>query len=477
MKERNNYQILLNMLITVYYLYIFVSIFQEKSALTDDLASIYGLGTISDSYLSFVHSYLDSRTMAARPVSGFVTATLCFLARNNESIYFYGLLFFPLALIGIYWVSRKIVSKELASLITLLYSCSIIGTSIQFSSMMLNSNLATIFYIISIYFVYVRNNTVLSALFFIVSVLSYEIFLPLILLHLFIVKDNKERIILAILTLGVIFLFRKVIQPYIFEHSYQRDEVTKVFEIKRVLFVITLCFKMFLYDFFVGIYKGILHLRKMNVLGLVISVIIPLTVYKVFKNYDFRNKVRDFKKLSAISFVSIVLGLSIYLFSSYIPTLFGFENRNLGAIRLFYTLFMISGVIYLSIQLKLQQKIISIFLSLIVFLFIITNISVKDSWIYASRFNNELFGKLNTALKENKIEHGVICLEYGVFDELKSNPDLTLREPIFYKAWESPELCKMNGIDPLKIRVDNINDQKDCRIKFLYKNGRMILTQ
>ncbi|CAI8752484.1 hypothetical protein [Chryseobacterium sp. IT-36CA2] len=478
MKEkRNNYQILLNILIAVYYLYIFISIFKEKAALTDDLANLYRLGHISGSYLSFVHSSLDTTTMAARPVSGFVTATLCFLAQNSESFYFFGLLFFPLALIAIYWVARKILSKEVASLITLLYSCSIIGTSIQFSSIMLNSNLATIFFVISIYFAYARKNIVLSAVFFIASVLSYEIFLPLILLPIFIIKENKKRILFAVLTLGAIFIFRKVIQPNIFEHSYQRDEVNRVFEIKRVMFVITLSFKMFLYDFFVGIYKGILHLIKMNVLELIISVIIPLTVYKLFNNYDFKDKVRDFKKLSIISLISVVLGLSIYFFSSYIPSLFGFENRNLGAIRLFYTLFIISCVIWLSIQLKLQQKTIRIFLSVIAFLFIITNISVKDSWIYASKFNNELFGKLNAALKENKIENGVICLEYGMFEELKSNPNFTLREPIFYKAWESPQLCKMNGIDPLKIRVDNINDQKDCRIKFFYKNGKMTLTK
>lgn len=102
---------------------------------------------------------------------------------------------------------------------------------------------------------------------------------------------------------------------------------------------------------------------------------------------------------------------------------------------------------------------------------------MKDSWIYAAKFNNELFSKLNTALKENNIERGEICLEYGVFDELKFNPNFTLREPIFYKRWESPQLCRMNGIDPLKIHVDNIIDKKDCSATFLYKNGKMIRTK
>jgi len=478
MKEkRNNYQILLNILIIVHSLYICLSVFKEKVLLTDDLARVYELRTVSGSYFSYIYSFLDSVTMAARPVSGLVTGTLFYLVRNNESLYFLGLLFFPLSLAVLYWVAKNIFSKELASLIILLYSISIIGTSIQFSSLMLNSNLATIFFSLSVYFAYVRKCIVVSSICFIASVLSYEIFLPLILINLFMIKENRKRILFAVLTLGAIVIFRKVIQPNIFEHSYQRDNVNKVFEIKRVMFVIVLSLKMFFYDFFVGIYKGVLHLRKMNVLELIISVIIPFVVYKVFYNFDFKNKSHNFKKLCIFSLISILLGLSIFLLSSYIPTLFGFENRNLGAIRLFYTLFIISGVIWLSVQLKLQQKTIRIFLSAIAFLFIITNISVKDSWIYATKFNNELFGKLNTALKENHIESGVICLEYGMSEELKSNPDFTLREPIFYKAWESPQLCRMNGIDPLRIRVDNIYDNPDCKVKFLYKNGKMILTK
>ncbi|WP_288436249.1 hypothetical protein [uncultured Chryseobacterium sp.] len=479
MKEKNssNYQILLNILMIVYTLYILLAIFKEKTLLTDDLASAYGLEAISGSYLSFVRSYLDSQTMGARPVSGIITATVCFLARNNESVYFLGLLFFPLSLLVIYWVARKIISKELASLMTLLYSVSLIGTSIQFSTMMLNSNLATIFFALSIYFVYIRKNIAASSVFFIASVLSYEIFLPLVLLNLFLVKENKKRLLFAVFTLGAIFIFRKVIQPAVFVHYYQRDEVGKVLEVKRVLFVIVLSLKMFFYDFFAGIYKGVIHLRKINVLGIIMSLAIPFTVYKIFYKYDFKSQSQVLKKLSIFSLAAVILGMSIFLFSSYIPTLFGFENRNLGAIRLFYTLFMISGVIWVSLKLKLQHKTISIFLSVITFFLVITNISVKDSWIYAAKFNNELFSKLNTALKENNIEKGEICLDYGVFEELKSNPNFTLREPIFYKRWESPQLCKMNGIDPLKIQVDNPIDKKDCNIRFVYKNGKMILTK
>lgn len=473
-KQVNTYLIFLNILIVVYSLYISLSVFREKAVVTDDLAGVYSLRTIPDSYFSFIFSFLDSTIMAARPVSGIVTGTLSFLVKNHESAYLLGTLFFPLSLIAIYWVGQKILSKELASLLTLLYCCSVIGTSIQFTSIMLNSNLATIFFTLSIYYIYVREKIIVSSLFFIASILSYEIFLPLVLLNLFLIKENKKRILFAVLTLGVIVIFRKVIQPNIFVNSYQRDEVGKILELKRVLLVVVFTVKLFFKDIFVGIYKGLLHIKKLTVLEWILSVIIPFVVYKMFSSYDFKNKLQITKKINIISFVSILLGLSIFFFSSYIPTLFGFNNRNLGAVRLFYTLFIISGIICLAVKLNLNSKMISTFFAVIAFLLIITNISVKNSWIYASHFNNELFSKLNMALKENNIENGDICLDYDVFNELKTNPDLIFREPLFYDDWESPMLCEINGIDPKKFRVYNMDNKKDCEVKFHYKNGKMI---
>lgn len=472
-KQHNNYLVFLNILIVVYSLYISLSVFKEKAVVTDDLAGVYALRVIPDSYFSYIYSFLDSTIMAARPVSGIITGTLSFLSKNNESFYLLGTLFFPLSLIAVYWVGRKMLSKELASLITLLYCCSIIGTSIQFTSIMLNSNLATIFFVLSIYYVYVRKKIMVSALLFIASVLSYEIFLPLVLLPLFLIKENKKRVLFALLTLGIIITFRKVIQPYVFVNSYQRDEVGRIFELKRVMLVVIFSVKLFVKDLFVGIYKGLLNIRNLNIPEWVLSVVIPFVVYKAFSNYDFKSKSEYFKKLGMISFAAILVGLSIFLFSSYIPTLFGFNNRNLGAIRLFYTLLIISGVIYLSVKLNVQSRMISVFFAAIAFLLVVTNLRVKDSWIYASHFNNELFSKLNKAIRENHIEGGDICLEYDVFHELKTNPNLTFREPLFYDDWESSMLCEINGIDPKKFKVHNMDNKNDCEVKFQYKNGKM----
>lgn len=473
-KLNNTYLIFLNILIVVYNLYIWLSIFKEKVILADDLKEVYNAQYISKPYFSYIYSYLDSSNMAARPVSGLVTGTLVFLSQYNASVYFLALLFFPLSLITIYWVAQKILSKELASLITLMYSCSLIGTSIQFSPIMLNSNMATIFFSLSIYYVYIRKNILLSALFFILSILCYEIFLPLILLPLFLIKENKKRITFLLLTLGSIVIFRKVIQPGIFAHSYQRDEVEKIFDLKRVLQVTLLTAKLFFKDIFVGIYKGLLNLKNLHIIEVLLALIMSSVVYKTFSDYDFKSKLKDVKNIGLISLISIALAVSVFYVSAYIPTLFGFDNRSLGAIRLFYTILIISGIIYLSFKLKLGNKTISSFFAGIVFLFLITNLSVKNAWIYANQFNLKMFNELSKTLKNENVENGVVCLEYDMFNELKTNPHFILREPIFYNNWECRMLSELNGIDAKKIQVYNADKQMKCEKVYLYKGGRII---
>ncbi|RNA61837.1 hypothetical protein D1631_07770 [Chryseobacterium nematophagum] len=473
MKEKSShiYLTFLNILIVIYSCYIGFTIFINKVLLADDLSKVYESKNISEPYFKYIHTFLDTYTMASRPISGFVTGTLVFFSKYNENVYFLGLLFFPLSLISIYIVIQKILSKELASLITLLYLCSLLGTSIQFSPIMLNSNLATIFFSLSIFYLYFHEKILISSLFFIASVLSYEIFFPLFLLHVFLLKDNRKRILFLVLTLGVIIVFRKVIQPIVFVHSYQRDDISKILDFNRVVFVGICSVKLFFKDIFVGIYKSLLNIKRLYFLELVLALLISLTIYQTFRHYNFRHKLQFLEKICMISFISTLVGLSVFTFSSYIPTVFGFDNRNLGAVRLFYTIFVSTGLIYLFIKIKLRNQTISIVLASIIFILITTNINIKNSWIYAHNYNNELFSKLKLALKKDHITEGVVCIDNDIFNELSTNSNLIFKESIFYNNWESPMLCEMNGLDSRKIHVYNREKNRDCSTIFLYKNG------
>ncbi|CAA7391997.1 hypothetical protein CHRY9393_03021 [Chryseobacterium fistulae] len=473
-KSSNIYLIFLNILIIVYSLYICFSIFKNKVLLADDLSKVYELKNISGSYFKYIHAFLDSYTMASRPISGFVTGTLMFFSKYNENVYFLGMLFFPLSLVVIYIVIQKILSKELASLITLLYVCSLLGTSIQFSPIMLNSNLATIFFSLSIFYLYFYEKILISSLFFIASVLSYEIFFPLFLLHVFLLKDNKKRILFLVLTLGTIIVFRKVIQPIVFVHSYQRDDISKILDFNRVMFVGVCSVKLFFKDIFVGIYKSLLNFKRLYFLELGLALLVSSTIYQTFRHYNFRDKLQFLEKICMISFISTLVSLSVFVFSSYIPTVFGFDNRNLGAVRLFYTIFVSTGLIYLFIKIKLRNQTISIILASIIFILITTNINIKNSWIYAHNYNNELFSKLKHALKKDHITQGVVCIDNDIFNELSTNSNLIFKESIFYNNWEGPMLCEMNGLDSKKIHVYNIEKSMGCSVLFLYKKGLLI---
>ncbi|RNA60469.1 hypothetical protein D1631_18420 [Chryseobacterium nematophagum] len=47
-----------------------------------------------------------------------------------------------------------------------------------------------------------------------------------------------------------------------------------------------------------------------------------------------------------VKLVLLIGGLGIFVFSGYIPSLFGFENRNLGALRVFFSIFLMGILLY-----------------------------------------------------------------------------------------------------------------------------------
>ncbi|HEX7871007.1 MAG TPA: hypothetical protein VF455_12935, partial [Chryseobacterium sp.] len=185
--------IFLFFLIFLYVFYTLYKIYSLDVVLADDLGLIYLTKNIHQNYFEYIVSYIDSSTMSARPVSGFITGTIIFLSKNNDNLYFSGLLFFPLSILTIFFVFSKILPKEIACLITLFYTVSMIGTSVQFSPIMLNSNIATILYVLSIYFIVVKKKLIISSCLFIFSIFSYEIFFMGIILNVLLIKDIKYK--------------------------------------------------------------------------------------------------------------------------------------------------------------------------------------------------------------------------------------------------------------------------------------------
>ena len=446
------------------------SIYSSNAIIADDLSFIYSTKSINQNYLDFTTSFLNSGSMSARPVSGFITASIIYLAKYDDSIYFLGLLFFPLSVLVIYFVLRKILPEEIVCVFILFYAISIIGTSVQFSPIMLNSNIATIFYLLSIYCIIRKKNLIISAVLFLFSILSYEIFLPAILLNILIIKETKQKIIYAIMTFTLVLLYRKYIQSYLFTNSYQRDTVSNVFDVHRNLNIILWSGKIFMRDYFIAIYKSFGNLKKVNVLEWITALMISYGVFRVLRSFNYTLHLQTMKKIAKFSLFGFIISFGIFVFSTYKPSLFGFENRNLGAIRLFFTLLIVSILIITAGKNRWNKNVVIGMFSVSSFILILTNVGVKNAWIFANDFNNRVFKIIKVEIDKNKIEKGDICVDFDTHNVTKNNPNFVLREPVFFNNWESRELSSRNGIDEKKIKIYNSERYNGCQYKIFIKN-------
>ncbi|MNU12197.1 hypothetical protein D3C71_02190 [compost metagenome] len=304
--------IFLFLLTFLYIFYTLYTIFSSDVVLADDLVMIYSAKNINQNFFEYIISFIDSSTMSARPISGFITGTIIFLAKNNDQIYFSGLLFFPLSILTVYFVLNKILPKQIVCLAILFYAISLIGTCIQFSPIMLNSNVATIFYALSIYFIVVKKNLVVSSFLFMLSILSYEIFFMGIIVNTLLIKENNKKIVYAAFTLGLIFVYREYIQSYFFVNSYQRDSFSNILNFERDLKIFLWSVKIIFRDYFVAVFKSLANFWKINVFELGMALLISFGVFKVLKSFDFNFHSEKLKKVAVLTFLGLVISFGIY---------------------------------------------------------------------------------------------------------------------------------------------------------------------
>lgn len=71
--------IFLFLLIFLYIFYTLYTIFRSDVVLADDLVMIYSAKSVNQNFVEYIISFIDSPTMSARPVSGFITGAIIFL--------------------------------------------------------------------------------------------------------------------------------------------------------------------------------------------------------------------------------------------------------------------------------------------------------------------------------------------------------------------------------------------------------------
>lgn len=440
-------------------IFLYFCLISNNVLLADDLSKSYEGIHNKENYLSFLSYFMSGTNMTSRPVSAFFTGSMIYLIKYNSYYYYLSFIIFWVSIFWVKAITNSFFRNEyLATATTFLYTTIPIGTSIVFSPIMLNSALATIFFCSSV-IIFVRKGrwyVVLSAILFALSFLSYEIFAPCIVIFLFLSKNTKKIFFFYTISIGLIILYKKGIEPSIFKKFYQRESLHEIFNLNKIQSNIVLVGKLIFRDLPITIYKSIISLKYFNLLDWLAFFTFNLTSFFVLKNLKFEPNLKEvIKPLLLTLFFSFV----IFFMSSYKPTLFGFDNRNLGGVKLFFALTMV-GLIG-TLAAKTKKSLARYLIATMIVVFSITIISAKNAWVYANGFNRNLFLEVKQAIiKEGILKSNIVYIKYDVFKTLKSDPRLLLREQIFFYPWESPLLMEENKLDNVNILLlpENEND-------------------
>lgn len=432
----------------VFWIFLLGTLAKNNVLLTDDLAIVQNARVSNhENFLEYIYSFMNKETMTSRPVSAFFTAILTYLTSHFQSFYFLGYFFFIISFFFVYKTVEIFTKNTFFSIsVVFLYVFCPVGNSLAFSPLMLNSALATIFYCCSIIFLLkeekLKFSSVYSALFFLLSILSYEVFLPLLLTNLFLLKKRKIAYFGGVIIAYLIY--KKILEPRFFENYYQREQVYILLNIKRDFIIVLKSFKVIIYDLAISIINSIKAIKYYSIKDFLFLITLSIS----FLYFISRNKIEEkpFEKNSQLILFlifSLILSFTIFLVSNYEPSIKGFSSRTMGGIRLYFSFFLM----YIFIKYRLKTL-----FSITIIIFIINSISVKNAWHYSSEINNDIFKKISL----KKITTKEAPQLYIVFNKENINlkkkfaekqkedrsyffkrNQFVAEEPIFYAPWES----------------------------------------
>ncbi|RNA63968.1 hypothetical protein D1631_00355 [Chryseobacterium nematophagum] len=321
----------------------FFSIYFHSVLLVDDLAKMYQIFELKEdplAYFTFIHRFLDTETMTSCPISGFITGSLIYISQFCSDLYFLGNGIFYFSILIIFHTLKRLFEVEMSIFISLLYSLLFIGSFIQYSPIMLNSSVSTILYCISLGYILKSNTTsglAYSMLFFFFSLLSYKIFAPLIILNIFFIRGPRARVTYFLGSIILILLYRRALEPLLFVNYYKRDAIENLFEIDRLKSLLVLGGKLLTLDFIITFFKSVRAIQYYSFLDYLYCILSSLLIFLLIYRSNLEYKVK---------LVLLIGGLGIFVFSGYIPSLVGFEIRNLGALRIFFSIFLMGILLY-----------------------------------------------------------------------------------------------------------------------------------
>jgi len=443
----------------------------------DDLGWLTEPGRFA-SYIEFQSFVSSSDTMTARPISA-VLHGICYwyFGTMTWPYHLLNLVLFLATVLLVYGAIKKICACGIAFLTAIFALAYPSASGTTFSSIMMNSNLAGIFWSIALYLDSIRQTgeyrrwkDFLVTVLLLLSSLSYEVFIPMFAINILIriTQENSAHfrirqalrqsmpVLVALLFFGI---YRGFIEKIIFDNPVSpMDIASPAVLIYRFLRSMALGVKVSFVDSIKISARSLdnLDLLSLPYLLLITASLIGSSLY-IFSYIKYDNtvlhavpiiekviaklKLIDVELVPRIALLSIaiviyVISHIIFVFSDYIPNSWGFESRTQGAIRFAFGFLIAVGAKFFYNFFKhhqLRRMIILGTVGLFV-LFALSIVGQREAWISAARYNSFLLQKMDVAIRTHKLNEQKTFTFVAELPE--SFPNQVNGEPIFGESWD-----------------------------------------
>ncbi len=397
----------------------------------DDLAFLTSTRW-AQSYPQWQWFVLANRDMTARPVSAILHG-LCYWLLGSEAWRFHlvNLVLFGAAVLLFYLAVRKLISREVAlvaSLLALVYPC---ASTVVFSSIMMNSNLAAFFWSAGLYVSAgnFKRKLLLSTALYTLSALSYEVFIPLLafglLVDVFVLKlhrsDRRRLLVDALPVLGAIALYgtyRGIVERLVFHTTFSRIVISgPVVLAGKFVSALVSGLKVAAVDSVTLSIRGFGNLARVPAGYVVLAVAaLLLSAVLLYKNAapagseagdePRTGNTSSYLALAGLAACLFVFAHLIFVFSNYAPTSVAFDNRTLEGVQFATALSL--ALLAVPLGRGLPGKYIgqapALILVVVFLLFSAGSVGQRQAWTLAGQYNERMANEITDAIHSQPVD-------------------------------------------------------------------------
>jgi hypothetical protein len=428
-------------------------------------------------YFAFQSHISSLVTMTARPVSAILHgASYWYFGAHSGAHHATNLACFAGSILLAYCAISRIVDPRFAFVTCAFAAVYPAAAGTVFSAMMMNSNLAGLFWAGALCLASLRHTTIgkdtLIALLLMLSGLSYESFVPLFAavilarasrngpLSVRTLLRSAAPVLVAVLILAI---YRLALERMLFDSSFTRAKIPPSGAVRlweavlggtRVAFIDTIRVSFRALRNISLVPPGSLLLFGAGV------AVITVAVYRASAHRE-RSDAAGVWIAGATAFLAAHL---IFVFSEYRPTLSGFESRTQGGIR-FAASFLIASIAFLGATNRMgaANRIIRVavpgVIATLFMLFAFGVVGQREGWIEAARYNREVVEHVDRALQATLGQPDSLTL---IAELDRRSPHSENGEPTFGTSWDlGPALELANP--GLRVRA-NVYEAKRTRV-------------